>query len=97
MADLPHFLFFHAARGERRGADADAARLHRRVGVKRDGVLVHRDSGLAQGFFGFAAEHALAEDIDQHQVSIRSAGDDAEALGRQGLGHDLAFTTICLA
>ena len=42
-------------------------------------VLVDRDAGLAQREFGLGAENAFLEDIDQHEVIVGSAGDDAEA------------------
>ena len=58
-------------------------------------VLVHRDAGLVQRVFGFAAQHALGKDVDQHQVGIGSAGNNVEALVGQrlrqhlGVGHNL--------
>src|SRR4051812_3027617 len=56
--DLLHLRFFHAARGDGGRADTDAARLHRRIGVERDGVLVDGDAGVAERLLGFGAEHA---------------------------------------
>ena len=98
LAHLPHLVFLHAAGGERRRSDADAAGLQRRIGIERNRVLVHGDAGLVQRVLGFAAQHALGEDIHQHQVGVRAAGDDAEALVGQGLGqHGLALATICFA
>src|SRR6202035_795117 len=64
-SDLPHLRFLHAARGKRGRADANARRLERRIGVIRNGVLVHGDAGLAEGEFGFRAEDALGEDIHE--------------------------------
>src|ERR1051326_2398949 len=67
-SNLAHFIFFHTARGESWTADTNATRLHRRVGVEWDGILVDGDSGLTKSFFSFATQHAFGEDIHQHQV-----------------------------
>ncbi len=88
LANLPHLGLLHAARGQRRSADADAAGLHRRIGVERDGVLVHRDACVVQRVLGFAAQHALGENIDQHEVRVGAAGNDAEAFVGQRLRQD---------
>src|SRR3954469_24074772 len=95
-ADLLHLRFLHAARGDSGRADADAARLHRRIGVEWDRVLVDGDAGLAERLLGFGAEHAFGEDVHEHEVRVGAAGDDSEAfLGERlredfGVGHDLA-------
>src|SRR4051794_36839166 len=47
-ADLAHLAFLHAASGERRSTDADAARFHWRIRVKRNRILVDGDSSFAQ-------------------------------------------------
>ena len=47
-------------RRDRRRADADAARDHRRVLIERDRVLVDRDAGLAERRLGDLAGEALA-------------------------------------
>ena len=54
--------------------------FERRIRVVRNRVLVNGNARLAERGLGFAAEHALGEDIDQHQVRIRATGNDAEAL-----------------
>ena len=79
----------HAAGGEGGRAEADAAGLERRIDVEGNGVFVDRDAGQSERLFGFAAEHALAEDIDQHEVGVGAAGDDAVACVGQGLGQHL--------
>ena len=100
LADLSHLGFLHAARGQRWRTDANAAGLHRRIGIERNGVLVHRDAGIVQRVLGFAAQHALGEHIDQHQVRVGAAGDDAEAFVGQclrqnlGVGHDLSRVVL---
>ena len=81
--------FAHAARRDRRRADADAARDHRRILIERDRVLVDRDAGLAERRLGHLAGDALREDVDQHQVIVGAAADQAEAGGRQRRGEPL--------
>ena len=44
----------------------------------------------SQRVLGLAAQHALGEHIDQHQVRVGAAGDDAEALVHQRLRQHLA-------
>src|SRR5712672_3545199 len=78
-ADLLHLWFFHPPRGHRRSTDADSAWPERWIHVERNRILVHRDSSLAQRRLSLAPQHPLGEDIDQHQVSISSPGDDAIA------------------
>ena len=87
--DGAHLGLFHAARGECGRADADAGGLERRIGVLGNGVLVDGDAGLAEGELGFGAEDAFLEDIDEHEVVVGSAGDDAEARVLQALCEDL--------
>ena len=41
---------------------------------------------LAEGVFGLRAEDAFGEDVDEHKVRVRAAGDDAVTLLRQRLG-----------
>ena len=60
-----------------------------RIGVVGNGVLVYRDAGLVQGVLGFAAQHPLGENIDQHQVGVGAAGDDAVAFSHQGFRQGL--------
>src|SRR5271166_2821364 len=47
VRNLTHLRFFHAARSDRRTADANAARLHRRIRIERYRVLVDSNTGLA--------------------------------------------------
>jgi hypothetical protein len=76
-----HFGLFHAARGERRGADAYATGLHGRVGVVGDRVLVDGDASLAEREFRLGAEDSLLEDVDEHEVGVGASGNDAVSLG----------------
>ena len=92
---MPHFAFFHAARRQGRRANADAARFHGWVSVERNGVLVDGDARLVQRFLRLASQHAFGKDIDQHEMRVGAAGNDAEAFRRQRIsqyfrvGHDL--------
>ena len=78
-----HLGFAHPARRDGRRADADAAGDHRRILVERNRVLVDRDAGLAERGLGDLAGDALGEDVDQHQVIVGAAADQAEARRRE--------------
>src|SRR5262249_23334303 len=80
---LPHFRFLHSARRQGRRTDADAARLEGRIGVEWYRVLIYRDAGFTQRFFSFAAQHALRENVHQHEMGVSASGDDAEASSGQ--------------
>ncbi len=90
-----HLGFLQAPRRDGRGADSNAAGYHRRIGVKRDGVLVDGDGGSLQAFFSLLAGHLFGENIHQHQVIVGAARNDPEAFGRKrlaecfGIGDDL--------
>src|SRR6185312_3072 len=87
-ADLFHFGLFHPAGSHSRSADADAAGLKGGISIEGNCVLVHRDSGFPQSRFGFAAQHAFGEDIDEHEMGVSPAGDDAVTSVFQGLRQD---------
>ena len=95
LADLVHLALAHAARRDRRRADADAARRHRRVRIERDRVLVDRDAGLAERRFGDLAGEAAREHVDQHQMVVGAAADEPEPAADEhrreplGVGDDL--------
>ncbi len=73
--------FAHAARRHRRRAEPDAARHHRRILIERNRVLVDGDAGGAERRLGDLAGDALREHVDEHDVIVGAAADDAEAGG----------------
>ena len=95
VGDFHHFLLLHAARGHGRGADADAAGFHDRLGVEGDGVFVHRDPGVVERLLGLLAVEAFGAEVDQEHMVVGAAGNNAvaehgEAGGQgAGVGHDL--------
>ena len=75
--------FLEAAGRDRRGPDADAAGDEGLLRVEGDHVLVDRDAGDVQGVgHGFACG-AFGTQVDEHQVIVRPAGNDAESAGGQ--------------
>lgn len=88
--DLVHLLVPEAARGRRRRADAHAAGDHRAEGLKRDGVAVDGDAGLVERDLRLFAGHAFAGQVDEDQVVVGAAGDEAEAFLHHLLGKVLA-------
>ena len=70
------------------GADADAAARVILLGVEGDAVFVHGDAGVIEGRLGFAVEAARAQ-IDEHEVIVGAAGDDAVAALGQARGEGL--------
>ena len=89
LGDLIHLGFAHAARGHRRRAEADAAGHHRRILIEGDRVLVDGDAGLAERGLGDLAGDALREHVDEHDVVVGAAADDAEAGGCERRGQPL--------
>jgi hypothetical protein len=59
-----HFPFAEAAGSDGRTAQPDAARVHRRVGIERDGVLVDRDARGVERILRLSAFHAFGEHVD---------------------------------
>ena len=97
VGDLEHLFFFHAARGDGGRADADAAGFEDRLGVERDAVLVHGDAGAIENLLRFFAVDVLRAKIDEHEVIVGAAGDDAVTVFGQaggerfGVDHDLRW------
>ena len=76
------------------GADAQAGGDERRLGVVGDRVLVQRDAGAVERLLGHLAGDAEGPEVDEHEVVVGAAGDDAEALVGQGGGEGAALRTI---
>ena len=91
VGDLQHFLFLHAARSDRRRADADAARLENGICVERDRIFVHRDPGAIKNLLRFLTVDFLGAKIDQHQVVIRSARNNSVTVLGEASGQRLCI------
>src|SRR5215218_4082401 len=81
LADLIHRGFTHAARGDRRRADADAAGDHGRILVEWNRVLVDGDARLAERRLRDLPGEAAREHVHQHEVVVGAAADQTEAAG----------------
>src|SRR5204863_5367564 len=77
IRDLQHFLFSHAARCDGRRTDADTTRLEDWISIEGDPVLVYGDAGAIENFLRLFAVNFLRAKIDEHQMIIGAAGDDA--------------------
>ena len=71
---LFHFLFLHAACGQRRGSQPDSGSHKGRTGFKRHRILINRDSGYVKRMFSIFAGNILAGQIHQHQMIVSAAG-----------------------
>jgi hypothetical protein len=80
---LIHLRFAHAARGDGRRADTDAAGDHRRILVERDRVLVHGDARLAERRFGDFPGQTLGEHVDEHEMVVGAAAHEAKPVAAQ--------------
>ena len=80
VADLGEVVGLQAAGRQRGGADAQAARDHRRPRVERHGVAVDRDADVVQAVLGhLAVELGLAQ-VDERQVHVGAAGQHVHAV-----------------
>ena len=69
---------------------------HRRILIERNRVLVDGDAGLAERRLGDLAGDALREHVDEHQVIVGAAADEAEAVrAMSDCASRCAFATIC--
>ena len=79
--DRLHLGLAHAGGGDRRGPETQPARDERLLRVVGDRVLVAGDPGAVERLLGDLAGHAEGPEVDEHQVVVGAARDDAEALG----------------
>ena len=86
VGDGSHFRFFHPARGDGGGAEADSAGLEWGAGLKWNCVLIGGDAGLVQGGLAFFAGQTARADINQHQMIIRTATDETEPIPFHAFG-----------
>ncbi len=77
--DLFHLRFLHAARSDGWRADADAAAEGDFLRVEWNAILVHSDAGVIERFTGDFAVQTFGAEIDEHQMIVRAAADDAIA------------------
>ena len=100
VGDLHHVVLAQSAGRHGRGADADAAGFHDRLGVEGNSVFVHRDGGLVQNLGGLGAGDAGGAEVNEHHMVVGAAGDDSVAelgqTGGEGLGivHNLAGVVL---
>jgi hypothetical protein len=80
VSDLEHLFFFHFARRDGGRAETDPARLKNRIGVERNGVLVHGDAGAVERLLRLFPIDFFWAKIDQHEMIIGAAGNDAVAM-----------------
>lgn len=65
-----HFVWAHAARRQRRCAEANAARVERFAGVKGHGVIVANDASAVQRLRRDFSGHVLGAQIDENQMIV---------------------------
>ena len=87
VADFFHFRLAHAACGDGRAAEANAACFHRGQWIEGNGILVHGDAGAVERFFGVGAGDAARMNFDEKKMIVGAAGDDAESALSNGRGH----------
>ena len=85
IAYLCHILLLEATGGQSRGTQTDAAGHKRAELLKRNGILVGSYAYLIQKVLRQLAGNPLAAQIHQHQMIIRTAGNDAEAVLGQSI------------
>ena len=85
-AERAELGFLHSAGGRRRHAKTHSNPFRWARTVIGDRVLVGGDVGEGEQIFGLLADQALARQVDQNDVRIGSAGNDADVAVHQGRG-----------
>ena len=80
LGNAEHLRRTEAAGGDSGRADAHARGDERTFRVVRDGILVGSDVYLVQTALQLLAGHAGLSQVDEHQVVVRAAADQIEAL-----------------
>src|ERR1700684_3828021 len=84
LGDLDEVVVLQPARGERRRADAQAGRLHRRTRVERDRVAIDGDVDRVQAVLGLPAGQlwGARSQVDEHEVHFGAAAEHIDAVPR---------------
>src|SRR5690606_30178459 len=89
-SQLGGFGFLEATAGDGRGTDTYTRGDERRTRVVRNGVFVHGDVGAAQSCVSVFTGVFLADQVDQEQVVVSTAGHHVDAALNEGFGHGLS-------
>ena len=85
-----HFRFLHAAGGDGRSAETNAARLHWGKGIERNGIFVDGNSSAVERFFRVVASDSAGVNFDKKKMIVGSSGNDAKTVfgdcGCEGFG-----------
>ena len=81
---LDNVRLLEASRGERRSAQANAARIQGRL-VAGNGVLIAGNGHLLEDALGTGAVQAKWTQVKRHEVVVRATGDNGVATGDQRL------------
>ena len=83
FSDFDHFSFLETASGDRRGTDADTAGDEGFFRVEGNHVLVRGDVGDIQSVGDLFAGGVFGTEVDQREVVVSTAGNNAESAGLQ--------------
>src|SRR5918994_4805948 len=86
VGDLTHLVRAHASGRHGCGAEPDAARYHRCLGVVRDHVLVAGEADRFERLLQLLARGVSLDQVDQDQVVVRPAGDQVEPAFEEPIG-----------
>src|SRR5690606_1653298 len=89
-SQLGGFGFFEATAGDGRGTDTHTRGDERRTRVVRNGGFVDGDVGAAQSGGSVFTGVLLADQVDQEQVVVSTAGYRVDAALNEGFGHGLS-------
>ncbi len=87
LADALELVCIEAAGGAGGGAHADAAGHEGRAGLVGDGVLVHGKAHALEQLLCFLAGDVGGGEVDEHQMVVGAAGNQAKAALNHALAH----------